>query len=105
MHSGFVGLAIMSSISLIGTCEFGIRESAELENQMISVERIVEYTGVESEPPLESDEQNAPPKDWPKDGSIEFRTLSLRYNDNGSRVLRNLTFRIDAQVIEFGIHL
>lgn len=96
--SGQVGLAIMSSISIIGTCEYGIRESTELENHMISVERIVEYSEVESEPPLESDKKTAPPEDWPKDGSIEFKGLSLRYSENSPRILRNLSFRVDAKV-------
>lgn len=75
-----------------------MRQSAELENQMTSVERIVEYAELPSEPPLESDEKNAPPKDWPYYGNIEFKSLSLRYAENGARTLRNLTFRINSKV-------
>ncbi|XP_055303229.1 ATP-binding cassette sub-family C member 4-like [Sitodiplosis mosellana] len=95
--SGKVGLAILSSINLIGTCQWGMRQSAELENQMTSVERVIEYAELPSEPPLESDEKNAPPKDWPYYGNIEFKSLSLRYAENGARILRNLTFRINAK--------
>lgn len=98
MQSGQVGLAIMSSINLVGICQWGINQSAEFENQMTSVERIVEYAELPSEPPLESDEKNAPPKDWPQHGNIEFKSLSLRYAENGGRILRNLTFRIAAKV-------
>lgn len=97
MQSGMVGIAIMNSINLIRTCQWGIRQSAELESQMTSVERIIEYTELTSEPSLESDAKNAPSADWPQSGNIEFKSLNLRYIENGSRILRNLSFRIDAK--------
>lgn len=75
-----------------------MRQTAELENQMTSVERIIEYSKLPSEPALDSDEKNAPPIDWPSQGNIEFKALSLSYVENGNRVLSNLTFRIDAKV-------
>lgn len=98
MESGQVGLAILSNINLLGLCQYGMRQSAELENQMTSIERIMEYAELPSEPPLESDKKNAPPDNWPRFGNIEFKSLSLRYAENAHRVLRNLTFRIDAKV-------
>lgn len=65
---------------------------------MTSVERIAEYAELPPEPALESDESNAPPNDWPYYGNIEFKSLSLRYAENGGRILRNLTFHINAKV-------
>lgn len=96
--SGLVGLAVLSNFSLLSICQFGMFQSAELESQMTSVERIIEYCDLPSEPSLESDEKNEPPESWPRQGEIQFKSLSLRYAEYGQHVLRNLTFRIEAKV-------
>jgi len=58
-YSGNVGLAITQSIGLIGLFQWGMRRSVELENQMASVERVLEYTSLPREPALESPESNS----------------------------------------------
>lgn len=93
-----VGLGILSTLGLMGNSQWGMRQSAELENHMTSVERVIEYIKLPSEPPLESDKKNAPSKDWPQSGDLEFNSVSLRYAKNAPRVLRNMTFRIYAKV-------
>lgn len=99
IHSGQVGLSILNSMGLIGICQMGMHAAAETENHFTSVQRIIDYTKVPSEPPLESDAKKAPPNDWPQLGRVEFKSLSLRYDeDDGARILRNLTFLIEAKV-------
>lgn len=53
-YGGDVGLAITQATGLTGMLQWGIRQMAEMENQMTSVERVLEYAAVQSEPPLES---------------------------------------------------
>lgn len=53
-HGSQVGLGITQCIGLSGLIQWGMRQSAELENQMTSVERVLEFTRIEHEPDLES---------------------------------------------------
>jgi len=49
---------------------------------------------VESEPPLESVPDKKPKPEWPQEGRIEFKGVSMRYAPLEPPVLRNLNFVI-----------
>lgn len=89
-----MGLAITQSIGLTGMFQWGMRQSTELENQMTSVERVLEYTNIEHERALISPPDKRPPKAWPEYGNVEFKNLYLKYNPMEPPVLRNLNFHI-----------
>ncbi len=63
---------------------------------MVSVERIYEYSRLEPEQKLEHiDRSNAPPSNWPRTGSFEFRNVSLRYSESmSSKALHDISFRV-----------
>lgn len=68
-------MAITQAMSLTGMFQWGMRQWSELENNMTSVERVVEYTEVEQET---KGEEVAPQKTWPEHGQLEFKSVYLR---------------------------
>lgn len=78
-------------------CNWGLRQTAELENQMTSVERVVEYTKLPSERSLETEPHilKTLPKTWAHGGTIKFKNVSLKYSEGGDYVLHNLSFEIN----------
>uniref|UniRef100_A0A182V3W3 Uncharacterized protein n=1 Tax=Anopheles merus TaxID=30066 RepID=A0A182V3W3_ANOME len=94
---GNVGLAITQALGMTGMVQWGMRQSAELENTMTSVERVVEYDNVDPEPALEAPADKKPPKEWPQEGRIRFEKVTLRYSPDtdSDLVLRDLQFEIE----------
>uniref|UniRef100_A0A7N8XUN0 Multidrug resistance-associated protein 4 n=1 Tax=Mastacembelus armatus TaxID=205130 RepID=A0A7N8XUN0_9TELE len=93
LDAGSVGLALTYSVTLIGMFQWGVRQSAEVENMMTSVERVVEYTELESEGPWET--RQRPPPDWPSKGLVTFDQVDFSHTVDGPPVLRDVkvTFR------------
>ncbi|GLH03562.1 ATP-binding cassette sub-family C member Sur [Gryllus bimaculatus] len=90
-----VGLAISQSLILTVMLQHGILQITEVVSQMTSVERVLEYTNVEQEPPLESDPSEKPSDAWPERGRIEFERVSLTYSEGEPPVLRDVAFSIE----------
>ncbi|ENN79278.1 hypothetical protein YQE_04278, partial [Dendroctonus ponderosae] len=93
IHGGDIGLVITQYIGLMGSLQWGMRQWSELENQMTSVERVLEYTKLESEP--ERELTNPVPVEWPKKGQVKFENVQLRYSESEPYVLKNLNFSVE----------
>lgn len=78
----------------MGILQWGVRQSSELENQMTSVERVLEYSCLDSENPIESTSEKCPPPIWPDEGRIDFIDIYLSYSPDDPPVLRELNFTI-----------
>lgn len=74
----------------------GIRQTAELENQMTSVERILEYQNIKMESPFRTPNKFRPSKDWPQTAQIVFANFYLKYTPAGDYVLKDLNFKINS---------
>ncbi|KAF6083623.1 ATP binding cassette subfamily C member 4 [Phyllostomus discolor] len=95
LDAGQVGLALSYALSLMGMFQWCVRQSAEVENMMISVERVMEYTDLEKEAPWESPKR--PPPAWPHEGVIVFDNVNFTYSLDGPLVLKHLTALIKAR--------
>ena len=89
---GLTGLAIIYCMDLLEGLDWTVRECLEVENMMTSVERVISYTNLESEPGYSV--QKKPPTDWPREGRIEVENLRLVYYSGGPEVLRDLNLSV-----------
>lgn len=94
---GNVGLAITQAMGLTGMVQWGMRQSAELENNMTAVERVVEYDSVDPEKDTTAKSEKEIPKNWLKVGRIQFKDVWQRYEPDpkAAAVLKGLNFTID----------
>ena len=90
-----VGLSLVYVIETIDLVQYGVQEASNVENQMTSVERVMTYTEIESERGY--DVRTRPPEDWPRDGTIGFHNVSLRYYPGGPQVLRDINIDIQGK--------
>ncbi|KAL5290305.1 ABCC4.2 family protein [Megaselia abdita] len=97
-YSGDVGLAITQSMTMVIMCQWGMRQTAELENQMTSVERVLEYVDLPSEEASnpEATKLQIPPPNWPQCGNIKFSDLKFKYSDKSNFVLKGINLSIDS---------
>ena len=79
-------------LQLAGLFQWCIRQSAEVENMMVSVERIVEYGRLPSEKVLHGPKDISSRSHWPERGLIEAKELSCSYREGSPLVLRGVSF-------------
>lgn len=71
-----------------------VRQLAEVENDMNSVERIVYYArDLEQEPPYDVPESK-PPAPWPSQGKLEIKDAVLKYRPELPLVLKGLSMTV-----------
>jgi ATP-binding cassette subfamily C (CFTR/MRP) protein 4 len=89
-----VGLALSQSLYLAGLLQWMVRQTAEVENNMTSAERVFAYTRLEQEPPTVDEGGALPPPNWPSNGSIKYSNVDVVYRKGLPRVLKDLSFEI-----------
>ncbi|KAG6898212.1 hypothetical protein C0992_003324 [Termitomyces sp. T32_za158] len=90
------GLVLSYILSVQQAFGWLVRQSAEVENNMNSVERIVHYArAVEQEAPYESSDKK-PPSRWPAHGCVELTDVVLRYRPELPAVLKGISMTVAA---------
>ncbi|XP_027351838.1 ABC transporter C family member 3-like [Abrus precatorius] len=87
---GIAGLAVTYGLSLNEQQSSLIWFLCNLENQIISVERILQYTSLPSEAPLVI-KDSQPDHSWPSSGEVHIQNLQVQYAPHLPLVLHGLT--------------
>ncbi|KAK8689298.1 hypothetical protein V6N13_088020 [Hibiscus sabdariffa] len=84
------GLAVTYGLNLNILQAWVVWNICNMENTIISVERILQYSSIPSEPALVI-ETNRPDRHWPYHGEVQIHDLQVRYAPHMPLVLRGLT--------------
>ncbi|KAG4913284.1 hypothetical protein JHK86_053717 [Glycine max] len=84
------GLAVTYGLNLNARLSRWILSFCKLENKIISIERIYQYSQIPSEAPTVIEDYR-PPSSWPENGTIEIIDLKIRYKENLPLVLYGVT--------------
>ncbi|KAL8098288.1 hypothetical protein AgCh_031160 [Apium graveolens] len=85
-----VGIAVTYGLNLNQLQAWVIWSLCNLENKIISVERMFQYTSIPSEPPLIL-ESNRLTDHWPLYGKVDVYNIQVRYAPHMPLILRSLT--------------
>jgi ABC-type multidrug transport system fused ATPase/permease subunit len=93
------GVVLTQSMQLTGILQYGIRQTAEVENLMTSVERIRGYAALQSEEEeaitRRGGEASEPAlAEWPSKGEVVFKDVKLRYRKGLPLAADGVTFHI-----------
>ncbi|KAG1797618.1 P-loop containing nucleoside triphosphate hydrolase protein [Suillus variegatus] len=92
----FVGAVIIlvTAVLAVSAVNWFVRSASEVEQNVVSVERIVHYAkDLEPEAPYEIPE-NKPTSGWPTAGEVEFREYSARYRPGLDLVLKEISMTV-----------
>lgn len=93
ISTGMIGLLMSYVLNVTSALTWIVRSTVLMETNIISVERILEYTGLKPEAP-EIVEGNRPKGDWPSKGAIKFVDYTTAYRENLDAVLKKISLTI-----------
>ncbi|KAJ2781309.1 hypothetical protein GGI15_003253 [Coemansia interrupta] len=92
-NAGLVGISVAYALDIISSVNWCARSYTDVENMMIQLERMTEYSKLTPEAPAVI-EENRPRESWPEHGSVEFVNYSTRYREDLDLVLRGVSFKV-----------
>lgn len=88
--TGLAGLVATYGLNLNVLQAWVVWNLCNVENKMISVERILQFTNIPSEAPLVI-ENCRPELEWPINGIIQLENLHVQYDPSLPRILKGIT--------------
>ncbi|KAJ7598846.1 multidrug resistance-associated ABC transporter [Mycena floridula] len=92
IDAALAGFALTFANSISAELMALVRRFIALEQSMVAVERVKEYSDIEKEAPEYTELR--PPENWPSHGAISFSNFSVRYAPDLPDVLHDLNFDI-----------
>lgn len=89
-----IGLSLSYALNVTLSLSWFVRVTAELENNIVSVERVSEYINIEAEADWETDHDQVLPIGWPSGGKIDFENYATRYRPGLNLVLKGINLKI-----------
>ncbi|WFD30029.1 hypothetical protein MSPP1_001042 [Malassezia sp. CBS 17886] len=96
LSAGLLGLMLSQVLNTTQTLNWTVRSASEVEQNIVSVERIVDYSHLPEVAPYHI-AATEPRASWPERGVIEFRKYSTRYRAGLPLVLRDVSFTTGAK--------
>ncbi|KAF5894746.1 multidrug resistance-associated protein 1-like [Clarias magur] len=93
LSPAMAGLAVSHSLQVTGILSWIVRAWTDVENNIVSVERVREYTDTPKEAAWSTENVPLPP-DWPQTGTIKFRQYGLQYRKGVDWALKDITLSI-----------
>lgn len=93
LSAGMVGLAMSYALQITQSLNWIVRQTVEVETNIVSVERVLEYANLPSEAP-EVMFKNRPNMGWPAQGAVNFKNYSTRYREGLEPVLKDINLDI-----------
>uniref|UniRef100_A0A8B9RM10 ABC-type glutathione-S-conjugate transporter n=1 Tax=Astyanax mexicanus TaxID=7994 RepID=A0A8B9RM10_ASTMX len=93
LSPGIVGLAVSHSLQVTAILSWIVRSWTDVENNIVSVERVKEYEETPKEAAWTSEGNSLPPT-WPQVGTIEFQDYGLQYRKGLEFALKGISLHI-----------
>lgn len=94
--AGWVGLSVSYSLLITQSLNWIVRMTVEVETNIVSVERVLEYSRLTPEAPEEVADHK-PPASWPANGEVVFKDYSTKYRPELDLVLKNINLTVKPQ--------
>ncbi|EWC47816.1 hypothetical protein DRE_03016 [Drechslerella stenobrocha 248] len=92
LTAGAVGLSMSYALQITQSLNWVVRQTVEVETNIVSVERVLEYASLKPEAPEVM--KNRPSVAWPTNGAVDVKNYSTRYREGLELVLRDINLSI-----------
>ncbi|ODH51654.1 hypothetical protein GX48_02119 [Paracoccidioides brasiliensis] len=93
LSAGMVGLSMSYALQITQSLNWIVRQTVEVETNIVSVERVLEYANLPNEAP-DVIFKKRPQIGWPSQGGVQFKNYSTRYREGLDLVLQDINLDI-----------